>query len=302
MARRYAAALRGNLALLAGPYWVAANRRALLPAAAVPPPSAERVSLRVCVCAPPPPQSSASSSCGPSCTTSSRSAPTAWAASTPTCGAPMCAPTWPLPTSWWRCVRRYSCMYRTAARQLPVPHKRPGTAVVALPLPCPTQPPACCRLTTHTHTHTGAGQPGGRLRVDPRLPPPGAALPAAQEVPPHQVRGLPRRAVPGASSCSASLLRRRSRQPLQYLGQLLVAALPARLLFRFVILGPRLALSADTLPTPTPPCRCGIFLHSPFPSSEIFRTFPRREEVIRSMLNAGACPPSPAPLLCASCV
>ncbi|KAI3437768.1 hypothetical protein D9Q98_000215 [Chlorella vulgaris] len=32
--------------------------------------------------------------------------------------------------------------------------------------------------------------------------------------------------------------------------------------------------------------RCGIFLHSPFPSSEIFRTFPRREEVIRSMLNA----------------
>ncbi|EFN55842.1 hypothetical protein CHLNCDRAFT_57750 [Chlorella variabilis] len=46
--------------------------------------------------------------------------------------------------------------------------------------------------------------------------------------------------------------------------------------------------------------KCGIFLHSPFPSSEIFRTFPRREEVIRSMLNAGACPPSPAPLLCAS--
>lgn len=36
-----------------------------------------------------------------------------------------------------------------------------------------------------------------------------------------------------------------------------------------------------------PPRRCGIFLHSPFPSSEIFRTFPRREEIIRSMLNAG---------------
>jgi trehalose 6-phosphate synthase/phosphatase len=25
--------------------------------------------------------------------------------------------------------------------------------------------------------------------------------------------------------------------------------------------------------------KCGFFLHSPFPSSEIFRTFPRREEV-----------------------
>jgi trehalose 6-phosphate synthase/phosphatase len=33
--------------------------------------------------------------------------------------------------------------------------------------------------------------------------------------------------------------------------------------------------------------KCGIFLHSPFPSSELFRTFPRREEIIRSMLNAG---------------
>ncbi|PSC69557.1 trehalose phosphate synthase [Micractinium conductrix] len=32
--------------------------------------------------------------------------------------------------------------------------------------------------------------------------------------------------------------------------------------------------------------KCGVFLHSPFPSSEIFRTFPRREEIIRSMLNA----------------
>lgn len=32
--------------------------------------------------------------------------------------------------------------------------------------------------------------------------------------------------------------------------------------------------------------RCGIFLHSPFPSSEIFRTFPRREEILRSLLNA----------------
>lgn len=32
--------------------------------------------------------------------------------------------------------------------------------------------------------------------------------------------------------------------------------------------------------------KCGIFLHSPFPSSEIFRTFPRREEVLRSLLNA----------------
>jgi trehalose-6-phosphate synthase len=32
--------------------------------------------------------------------------------------------------------------------------------------------------------------------------------------------------------------------------------------------------------------RCGFFLHSPFPSSEVFRTFPRREEVLRSLLNA----------------
>ena len=28
--------------------------------------------------------------------------------------------------------------------------------------------------------------------------------------------------------------------------------------------------------------RCGLFLHSPFPSSEIFRTFPKREELLRS--------------------
>eukprot|EP01025_Chloroclados_australasicus_P000064 TRINITY_DN10033_c0_g2_i3.p2 TRINITY_DN10033_c0_g2~~TRINITY_DN10033_c0_g2_i3.p2 ORF type:complete len:720 (+),score=61.27 TRINITY_DN10033_c0_g2_i3:54-2213(+) len=32
--------------------------------------------------------------------------------------------------------------------------------------------------------------------------------------------------------------------------------------------------------------RCGFFLHSPFPSSEIFKTFPKREELLRSMLNA----------------
>mmetsp|Transcript_47255 Transcript_47255/g.120542 ORF Transcript_47255/g.120542 Transcript_47255/m.120542 type:complete len:875 (-) Transcript_47255:80-2704(-) len=32
--------------------------------------------------------------------------------------------------------------------------------------------------------------------------------------------------------------------------------------------------------------RCGFFLHSPFPSSEIFRTFPKREDVLRSLLNA----------------
>jgi hypothetical protein len=34
------------------------------------------------------------------------------------------------------------------------------------------------------------------------------------------------------------------------------------------------------------PRSCGLFLHSPFPSSEIFRTFPKREELLRSMLNA----------------
>lgn len=32
--------------------------------------------------------------------------------------------------------------------------------------------------------------------------------------------------------------------------------------------------------------RLGLFLHSPFPSSEVFRTFPRREEILRSLLNA----------------
>jgi trehalose 6-phosphate synthase/phosphatase len=32
--------------------------------------------------------------------------------------------------------------------------------------------------------------------------------------------------------------------------------------------------------------RAGLFLHSPFPSSEIFRTFPKREELLRSLLNA----------------
>lgn len=30
----------------------------------------------------------------------------------------------------------------------------------------------------------------------------------------------------------------------------------------------------------------GMFLHSAFPSSEIFRTFPKREELLRSLLNA----------------
>ncbi|GBF90542.1 trehalose-6-phosphate synthase phosphatase, partial [Raphidocelis subcapitata] len=32
--------------------------------------------------------------------------------------------------------------------------------------------------------------------------------------------------------------------------------------------------------------RCGLFLHSPFPSSEMFRAFPKRDELLRSMLNA----------------
>jgi trehalose-6-phosphate synthase len=30
----------------------------------------------------------------------------------------------------------------------------------------------------------------------------------------------------------------------------------------------------------------GFFLHSPFPSSEIFRAFPMREELLRGLLNA----------------
>ena len=32
--------------------------------------------------------------------------------------------------------------------------------------------------------------------------------------------------------------------------------------------------------------RCGYFLHCPFPSSEIFRTFPNRDLVLRGLLNA----------------
>jgi trehalose 6-phosphate synthase/phosphatase len=32
--------------------------------------------------------------------------------------------------------------------------------------------------------------------------------------------------------------------------------------------------------------RCGFFLHSPFPSSEVFRTFPNRDLVLRGLLNA----------------
>lgn len=32
--------------------------------------------------------------------------------------------------------------------------------------------------------------------------------------------------------------------------------------------------------------RCGFFLHSPFPSSEIFRAFPMREALLRGLLNA----------------
>ena len=33
-------------------------------------------------------------------------------------------------------------------------------------------------------------------------------------------------------------------------------------------------------------CAIGMFLHSAFPSSEIFRAFPKREELLRSLLNA----------------
>lgn len=44
-------------------------------------------------------------------------------------------------------------------------------------------------------------------------------------------------------------------------------------------------------PTASPPrlalqVAVGIFLHSAFPSSEIFRAFPKREELLRSLLNA----------------
>lgn len=40
--------------------------------------------------------------------------------------------------------------------------------------------------------------------------------------------------------------------------------------------------------------RCGLFLHSPFPSSEIFRTFPMREQILRSLLNADLIGAQPA--------
>ena len=33
-------------------------------------------------------------------------------------------------------------------------------------------------------------------------------------------------------------------------------------------------------------CRIGFFLHCPFPSSEIYRTLPVREEIMRALLNA----------------
>lgn len=39
--------------------------------------------------------------------------------------------------------------------------------------------------------------------------------------------------------------------------------------------------------------RCGLFLHSPFPSSEIWRTFPKREELLRSLLNVDLIGDSP---------
>ena len=32
--------------------------------------------------------------------------------------------------------------------------------------------------------------------------------------------------------------------------------------------------------------RCGFFLHCVFPSSEVFRAFPRRKEILQGMLNA----------------
>ena len=32
--------------------------------------------------------------------------------------------------------------------------------------------------------------------------------------------------------------------------------------------------------------RCGFFLHCPFPSSEVFRALPQREELLRSLLSA----------------
>lgn len=51
--------------------------------------------------------------------------------------------------------------------------------------------------------------------------------------------------------------------------------------------------------------RCGLFLHSPFPSSEIWRTFPKREELLRSLLNVdliGDCPKHTLPLSIAQAI
>ena len=47
--------------------------------------------------------------------------------------------------------------------------------------------------------------------------------------------------------------------------------------------------------------RCGFFLHSPFPSSEVFRTFPNRDLVLRGLLNADVVASTPLTTRDTSC-
>lgn len=50
-------------------------------------------------------------------------------------------------------------------------------------------------------------------------------------------------------------------------------------------------------PSPGRPRQVGWFLHTPFPSSEIYRTLPVREEVLRAVLRADliGAPPGAGP-------
>jgi trehalose 6-phosphate synthase/phosphatase len=49
---------------------------------------------------------------------------------------------------------------------------------------------------------------------------------------------------------------------------------------------PRRARDASCVSGQLRTARVGLFLHTPFPSSEIFRTIPVRDELLRGMLNA----------------
>jgi trehalose-6-phosphate synthase len=50
----------------------------------------------------------------------------------------------------------------------------------------------------------------------------------------------------------------------------------------------QLLLLPGLLRKPFPAMRVGFFLHTPFPSSEVFRAVPVRAEILNGMLGAGA--------------